>query len=45
MIDWEHIHAKVVPIDFFETKNGEQKKMTHGVKKVKGEWIKDICER
>lgn len=25
-------------------KNGERKKMTHGVKKVKGEWIYDVCE-
>lgn len=43
MIDWKEIDAKVVKVDFFEYKNGERKKMTHGVKKVKGEYIYDIC--
>lgn len=44
MIDWEKIQARVVQVDFFEEKNGEKKKLTHSVKKVKGEWIKKICE-
>jgi len=44
MIQWKEIQATVVRINFLHTKNGELKKMTHGVKKVKGEYIKKWCE-
>ncbi len=44
MIQWEELDPKVLQIDFFTNKTGELKKMTHGVKKVKGEYIKSICE-
>ncbi len=43
MIQWKDIHAKIVRVNFLHTKNGELKKMTHGVKKVKGEYIKELC--
>ncbi len=44
MIDWNILQAHVVHIDFFTEKNGERKKMTHGVKKVKGSYIHNLCE-
>lgn len=44
MIDWKEIHASRIEVDFFEMKDGKRKKMTHGVKKVKGDWIKKLCE-
>lgn len=44
MIDWKKLHKKVVVVDFFEEKDGKKKKMTHGVKTVKGAWIKNLCE-
>lgn len=43
MIDWHHISAKVIYVNFLHNKNGELKKITHGVKKVKGEYIRNIC--
>lgn len=44
MIQWKDIHAKIVRVNFLHTKDGELKKMTHGVKKVKWEYIKKLCE-
>ena len=44
MIDWKKLNKKVIVIDFFELKDGKKKKMTHGVKTVKGDWIKKLCE-
>jgi cytoplasmic iron level regulating protein YaaA (DUF328/UPF0246 family) len=35
MIQWKDIQAKIVRVNFLHTKDGELKKMTHGVKKVK----------
>jgi len=43
MIQWSDIKANVVTVDFFHNKDGEIKKMTHGVKKVKGEYIHKLC--
>ena len=45
MIDWKKLHKKVIVVDFFEMKDGKKKKMTHGVKAVKGKWIKKLCEK
>lgn len=45
MIQWDKIKSTIVQIDFFQKKDGELKKLTHGVKKVKGEYIHDICEK
>jgi len=44
VIQWDRISTKVLGVNFLHTKDGELKKMTHGVKKVKGEYIKNICE-
>lgn len=44
MIDWKKLQKKVIVVDFFEVKDGKKKKMTHGVKTVKGAWIKNLCE-
>jgi cytoplasmic iron level regulating protein YaaA (DUF328/UPF0246 family) len=45
MINWKKLHKKVIVVDFFEMKDGKKKKMTHGVKAVKGKWIKKLCEK
>jgi len=44
MIDWKELKTKVIVVNFLHHKNGKLKKITHGVKKVKGEYIKNICE-
>lgn len=44
MISWKDIQAKVLRINFLQKKDGVLKKMTHGVKKVKGEYIKNLCQ-
>lgn len=44
MIQWENLSARVIRVNFLHTKDGVTKKMTHGVKKVKGEYIKQLCE-
>lgn len=44
MIDFKTLVPKVVNINFQVEKNGKIVKMAHWVKKVKGEWIKNICE-
>jgi cytoplasmic iron level regulating protein YaaA (DUF328/UPF0246 family) len=36
---------EIVHVDFYQDKDGEYKKMTHGVKKVKGEWLHQVCEQ
>lgn len=43
MLDFKKISAKIIQIDFMHEKQGVLKKMTHGVKKVKWEYIYDIC--
>ena len=42
MIDWKNIIAQIVRIDFYSE---EWKKLTHGVKKVKWDCIREICEK
>lgn len=44
MLNWKNLNAKVLQIEFLQNKEGKIKKMTHGVKKIKGEYIKNICE-
>lgn len=43
MIDWKQVKAHRVEIEFLISKNGKVQKLAHGVKKVKGEYIKNIC--
>lgn len=45
MICWKNLQAKVLQIDFFQEKDSEIRKMTHWVKKVKGEYIQRLCEK
>lgn len=45
MIDWKHINSQIIRVNFLHIKDGELKKITHWVKKVKGEYIKDLCEK
>mgnify|MGYP005985949895 CR=1 FL=1 len=44
MIDFKCLSPKLVNINFQVEKNGKIVKMAHWVKKIKGEWIKNICE-
>lgn len=44
MIDFTKLNSNLIQVDFFQYKWEELKKMTHGVKKVKGEYIKNLCE-
>lgn len=44
MLDFSLLHSKIIHVNFFTDKNGKVSKLTHGVKKVKWEWIKNICE-
>ena len=45
MIDFKTLTPKVVNINFQVEKEGKIVKMAHGVKKIKGEWIKQVCEK
>ncbi len=42
MIDWKKIQAKVVQV---ERHNPDGTKVSHGVKKIKGEWLHKLCEQ
>ncbi len=42
MIDWKKIQAKVVQV---ERHNADGTKVSHGVKKIKGEWLHKLCEQ
>jgi len=44
MIQWKDIDTQIIRINFLHKKDWELKKITHWVKKVKGEYIKNICE-
>jgi len=44
MIDWKKINTDIMRINFLQQQNWELKKITHWVKKVKGEYIKNLCE-
>lgn len=41
MIDLKTINKKIIRINFLKT---DGKKIAHGVKKIKGQWIQDICK-
>jgi len=43
MIDWTQVKAQRVEIEFLTLKNWKTQKLAHGVKKVKWEYIKNIC--
>ena len=44
MIQEKKLNKTLVNINFLTEKNGKRVKIAHGVKKVKWEWIKKICE-
>jgi cytoplasmic iron level regulating protein YaaA (DUF328/UPF0246 family) len=44
MIDFAVLGPEIMTVNFCTEKNWELKKITHGVKKVKWEWIRRICE-
>lgn len=43
MIDWKSINSKIIRINFMHNKDSVIKKITHWVKKVKGEYIHKLC--
>lgn len=43
-IDFDAIDSQIVHIAFMKYKDETLVNMAHGVKKVKGEWIKNVCE-
>ena len=45
MIDFSQLTSNLVHINFLTKKADQIVKMTHGVKKIKWEWIKSICEK
>jgi len=44
MIDWKALRVPVVQINFLHHKDGQLKKISHGVKKIKGEYIYELCK-
>lgn len=44
MINFKHLNAQIIHVDFYKNEKGVIKKMTHWVKKVKWEWVRHICE-
>lgn len=44
MINWKNITSQIVKIDFYSWSKNNLKKLTHGVKKVKWEFVKKLCE-
>lgn len=44
MINWKKIEAKILTVEFYQKKDRELKKISHGVKKIKWEYIRNICE-
>ena len=45
MIDWKLLNASIVQVEFLTFKQWKSKKMSHGVKTIKGNYIKNICEK
>lgn len=45
MIDFKILVPQLVNINFQTEKNGKIVKISHWVKKIKGQWIKNICEQ
>ena len=44
MIDKKHLNKKLIEVDFVTEKNWKIQKISHWVKKIKWEFIKEICE-
>jgi cytoplasmic iron level regulating protein YaaA (DUF328/UPF0246 family) len=44
MIDSSFFKDRIIHIEFLSIKNGKEVKMAHGSKKIKGEYIRNICE-
>ena len=44
MIHWKNLNATTIRINFLQDTQGELKKITHWVKKVKWAYIKKLCE-
>lgn len=44
MIDFSKLNAEIYEIEFVENMNWKPKKISHGVKKIKWEFIKNICK-
>lgn len=44
MVAFQKIRHRVVEVNFLEIQEGKARKISHGVKKIKGEYIKAICE-
>jgi predicted DNA-binding protein len=38
------LNSKIIHVNFFTEKDDRIVKLAHGVKKIKWEWIKNICE-
>jgi cytoplasmic iron level regulating protein YaaA (DUF328/UPF0246 family) len=45
IIDLKKLKKPFIKVDFLILKNGKEMKMAHGSKKVKGECIRNICEK
>lgn len=44
MVDLPSLNSKIIHVNFFTEKDDRIVKLAHGVKKIKWEWIKNICE-
>lgn len=44
MLDFKNLNSKIININFLTEKDWKIVKISHWVKKIKGQWIKDICE-
>ncbi|MCP4523652.1 MAG: YaaA family protein [Candidatus Gracilibacteria bacterium] len=45
MVDWKKLDTPILNINFLTEKNGKIQKVSHGVKKIKGEWIHNTVEK
>lgn len=45
MIDKKSLNKKIIEVDFLTQKNSKIQKISHWVKKIKWEFIKEICEK
>lgn len=45
MLNFDKLNSKIININFLTEKNWKIVKVSHWVKKIKWEWIKNICEK
>lgn len=45
MIDKKSLNKKIIEVDFLTQKNSKIQKISHWVKKIKWEFVKEICEK